>query len=400
MPARLASAFTKVGAHVSSINPHGSPVAKVRLLKEQFHYSARRPLKALSNAIRSAQPDLIIPCDDRVVEHLHQLHAQSAVSQNRKLSVLIERSLGSPAGYQVVTNRGELLSLAKDLGIKIPETASLRTKEDLKKFAERHGFPVVLKVDGTWGGTGVRIVYSLGEAEEAFDQLTGPLSWIKTLQHVSSHDFFPVFSRPREQHEQVIAQVYIEGRSANTMLACWEGTVLDLLSVETLFAAELLGSSTIVRTISSPEMENAGRLLVAQLLISGFCGLDFIIDSGSGDACLIELNPRATQNGHLEPGGRQSLVETLNAKLNGDEYLASTFCEETIAFFPHILRAGTRIPVPISSKVFQDIPFDEPELMAELMRRPWNRRHVSSVLYAVGRSVLERSRRLVHAVLK
>jgi hypothetical protein len=391
MPARLASAFSKVGAKVSCIVPHGSPVSKVRLVEECFHYSSRRPLTALTEAITSSKADLIIPCDDRVVEHLHRLHAISATSEDLQLSAFIERSLGSASGYSTTSNRGDLLRLAQNLGIRIPETRIIRTKEELHTFGEQYGFPLVLKVDGTWGGTGVRIVTSEKEAGQAFADLTGPLPWSTLLQHICSHDFFPVFSKARERHEHVTAQVYVDGTAANTMLACWEGKVLDLLSVETLFAAELLGSSTIVRTISAPDMERAGRLLVETLSISGFCGLDFMIESKSGTVFLIELNPRATQNGHLEPGGRSSLVKTLYGQLNGDPPLETPFYEETIAFFPHILRAGTNIPILSSSKVFQDVPLDEPELVAELMRRPWNRRHLSSFIYAGARSLLERS---------
>ena len=186
---------------------------------------------------------------------------------------------------------------------------------DLEDFASLHGFPLVIKLDGTWGGTGVRVAKTLDEARQTFSNFCSPEPVTAKLQYLSSHDFFPLFTGKRRTKAEVSVQRFIKGRSANIMLACWKGSVLASLGVETVYAAEQLGSSTIVKTIQSEEMERVGRLLVQSLDLSGFCGLDFVLEAATGCPFLIELNPRATQNGHLEPGGRPSLVTTFVHKI-------------------------------------------------------------------------------------
>ena len=341
LPARAAIAFTKANVHVSGIVPRGNPLTKVTSLEGNFRYSSVNPLRSLMEAINTANPDLIIPCDDRVVEHLHELHSRTAVPHgDSKVCALIERSLGSPTGFPTASSRSSLLHLADKLEIGIPRTAVAQTLEDLKTSLREFGFPSVLKVDGTWGGTGVRLVHSWDEAEQAFLQLTAPLPAWEKLRFLSAHDYFPLFDYKKKMTPEVTIQKYVDGRSANTMFACWQGQVLGSLSVETLFASEPLGSSTVVRTIDNQDMEQAGHLLVRELGISGLCGLDFIVEETTGKAFLIELNPRATQLGHLEFGTKPSLINLLSRRLAGDDPDPGEFVEDTIAFFPHILRSS------------------------------------------------------------
>ena len=69
------------------------------------------------------------------------------------------------------TTRQAVLALAARLGLRTPETWQLDTLADLRRWAETEPLPWVLKVDGSWGGFGVRVVHSLAEAERAFRDL-------------------------------------------------------------------------------------------------------------------------------------------------------------------------------------------------------------------------------------
>lgn len=384
MPARLALAFANAGSHVSGIFPRGNPLGKVRVVEQRLRYSARKPLASLKRAIKLAQPDLIVPCDDRAVEHLHRLYQQESGSAGgMAICHLIERSLGAASGYSTTTQRARLLELARDLGIRIPESAVVRHTEELRTWLQHHGTPAVLKIDGTWGGSGVRIVHSEAEAEEVFQQLTRRSSFLDVAGHLCFHDFFPVFSRA-PQEPQVTVQKYIKGYLSNAMFVCWEGQVLDELGVDVVFSQEELGASTIVRTINNPEMTRAGHLLVKSLGVSGFCGLDFITDAETGAVYLLEMNPRATQLGHLEPGGRHSLVNVLHHRLMQGTQLANQGgVEELIALFPQVLRCDPANPLLANPRLRQDLPQNEPELTRELMRQPWNRRHLSASVYLI-----------------
>lgn len=389
LPARVAMAFSKAGAEVSGVVPKGSPLAKVSSVKKLLRYSPVDPLRSLSQALLAVQPDLIIPCDDRVVEHLHQLHTRNNTLQSgADICSIIAKSLGAAESFSVTGSRGSLLQFAAGLGIRIPDTGIVQKLEDLSAWLKQNGYPAVLKVDGTWGGTGVRIVRSWEEATGAFQQLTHALPISEMLRLMSDHDFFPIFAEKSIRGPEITIQKYIEGESANIMFACWEGKVLDSLSVKTLFSVDQLGSSTIVRTMRNAEMQDAGEKLVKSLSISGFCGLDFIIEAKSGCGFLIELNPRATQIGHLEPGGSNSLVNILFKAIVGETLRPNHFSEETVALFPHILRCRPEA-VPSFPNMIQDVPWSEPELTRELMKKSWNRRHFSSFLYSVGRRLID-----------
>ena len=74
MSARLAIGLSKVGACVSLLCPAvtGSESAVYR---ETFHFSSLHPLDSLQAAMEATTPAVVIPCDNRSVELLHELHA-------------------------------------------------------------------------------------------------------------------------------------------------------------------------------------------------------------------------------------------------------------------------------------------------------------------------------------
>ena len=74
--------------------------------------------------------------------------------------------------------------------------------------------------------------------------------------------------------------------------------------------------STVVEVIDRPDMTAAAGRLAARLHLSGFHGLDFLLDK-TGTAWLIELNPRATQVCHVPAGGGPSLAKVLAATRTG-----------------------------------------------------------------------------------
>src|SRR6266567_4460804 len=96
--ARLAMAFREAGCHVYALSPAGHPLRTVTALDGSFDYNPFFPLRSLDAAIMIAEPDIIVPCDDQMVRHLHRLYhrLQHASSLGSSLAQLIERSLGAP----------------------------------------------------------------------------------------------------------------------------------------------------------------------------------------------------------------------------------------------------------------------------------------------------------------
>src|SRR6185437_1474054 len=98
-----------------------NPLQKTRVIHRSFRYSVLRPLSSLLGAIATVKPDLIVPCDDRAVEHLHQLHRLpcSVEGVTPRLSELIETSLGTPVNFPILTSRHEFLRTAIECGLRV-----------------------------------------------------------------------------------------------------------------------------------------------------------------------------------------------------------------------------------------------------------------------------------------
>ena len=373
LAARLAAAFGASGAHVGVICPSGSPLLSVSSVREVFKYAALSPIEALAGAMRAMQPDLVVPCDDRALAHLHALHA--ALPASDSLRQLIERSLGDPAGYAAVRSRGQALELAARDGSLEPVSRELRSEADVRDWWADRALPAVIKADGTWGGAGVEMVDSLTSAQAAFRRMSRPLATWRVVKFLlSNRDPFPLRGWLDRTRPGVIGQDFVKGVAANIMVACWHGEVLASVGAVALETTKEVGAATIVRLISHPEMEAVAARLVRRLGMSGFCGLDFILEDNSGKAFMIELNPRATQLGHLPFGPTGSLVAVLLARLRGETALAVTgprIAElGTVAFFPQAWLADA--DSPLRALAYADVPWQEPALVAELLRRPWD----------------------------
>ena len=66
------------------------------------------------------------------------------------------------------------MALAEAEGIRIPPTAIVRSQGEMHSWLSAHGLPAALKTDGTSGGVGVMLVYTLDEANRAFAALHAP----------------------------------------------------------------------------------------------------------------------------------------------------------------------------------------------------------------------------------
>src|SRR5262249_10958300 len=162
----LVIAFSSVGHVVSIVCPDGHPSEKLRVAHNKLPYRPFAILGSLADAIEEAKPDIIVPCDDLGVRHLHQLHSskQARYASEVDIPAWIVRPLGPPESYATVVSRYLLLRIADEEGIRTPETSAIDNLDDLNQWSLAQSFPWVLKVDGTAGGCGVRIANTLAEA--------------------------------------------------------------------------------------------------------------------------------------------------------------------------------------------------------------------------------------------
>jgi hypothetical protein len=166
------------------------------------------------------------------------------------------------------------------------------------------------------------------------------------------------------------------------MLACWRGELLSIVSVVVVAAQGPTGSATIVRVIHNERMRQAAELVVSRLTLSGFYGLDFVMESGTGAPVLVEMNPRCTQLGHLELAGEGCLAGVFSAAMRGEPkpLVQNPIPSDQIALFPQALAAGQACR-PYIDASYHDVPSEDPQLMGELMLTSWPRRRWGARLY-------------------
>jgi carbamoylphosphate synthase large subunit len=365
-PARLAMALNKSGCGVVAVCLPRHPLRKTYAVRRVFPYNWLTPLRSIKNAIASASPDLLIPSDDLATVHLHELY----VRENRRghagkaICALIEKSLGAPTSFSIVYGRSALMALAREEGIRVPKTAVITDPQDIERWAGSAGFPTVLKANGTSGGDGVRIVRSLEEAARAFRALQAPPLLARAVKRaLLDQDMALLWPALLRQRYAVNAQAFVPGREATSAVACWKGGVLASLHFEVLQKQDAGGPSTVLRLIENAEMSAAAEKLVRRLKLSGLHGFDFMLEEHSGDPYLIEINPRATQVGHLPLGAGHDLPAALYAAVTGNlMHLGPRITDnDTVVLFPQEwLRDPTS---PFIASGYHDVPWEEPEFV-------------------------------------
>jgi hypothetical protein len=388
--ARLGMALANAGCVVEAVCPSGHPLGRTRAVHQTHAYSGLAPLGSFAAAIAAAQPDIIVPGDDLATWHLQSLYRQEQSSAKKAsakqdptkkgtIRALIERSLGAAESFPVVYSRSDFMALAHAEGIRAPQAEVILDVEHLRTWVSRTGFPTVLKANGTSGGDGVRIVHNVKEAEAAFRKLQAPPLLARAAKRaLVDQDKTLVWPSLLRRHSVVSAQAFIAGHEATSTICCWKGSVLASLHFEVVKKASAAGHATVVRLIENAEMAAAAEKITRKLGLSGFYGFDFMIEAGTGNAYIIEVNPRATQVGHLNLGPGRDLPAALYAALSGKAAQPAPKVTEkdTIALFP---QEWIRDPESVYLRsAYHDVPWNE----AELMRDCVNSRRKQSAWYS------------------
>jgi len=370
--ARLAMALANAGFRVEALCPHGHPLTRIPAASRIHVYKGLTPERSLVRAIAATKPDLIVPGDDLATRHLHEVYRlrESYSGIQNEIGTLIQRSLGSPEGFAVALARAAFMQLAHEEGIRVPKTEILKTSDDVQNVVEHVGLPAVLKADGTSGGEGVQIVRASAEAQQAFRKLhAAPLLARAFKRAALDQDSTLVWPSLLRRRPTMSAQSFVAGCEATSTVACWQGTVLASLHFEVLRKSHAAGHATVVRLIEHSEISNAVEKVVRRMRLSGLYGFDFMVETSTGNAYLIEINPRSTQVGHLTLGRGHDLPAALYAAVTGQSIrVAAALTEkDTIALFPHEWARDPRSE--FLQTAYHDVPWDVPELVSACIRR-------------------------------
>ena len=344
--ARLAGAFAVLGARVEAVAPRGHVLGVSRYPDRVHRYHPLKPLASFAAAIQAAEPDFVIPCDDRALGLLLALP---------ELEPLLRHSIGPLESYEVLMSRSASIAAAREEGIAAPLTLAVPDSSALADALARVGLPCVMKSDASWGGGGVKQVHSKEEAEHAYATLKGPPPRLRSLARaVLRKDLHFLAEALTPRAARVNVQAFIPGKPATSVFAARDGAVLASLHMDVIDWDGATGPAKRLQRVDCPRMEDAARKIAARFGLSGLQGLDFVRDE-AGVPHLIEINPRATQICHLVLG------PDLPAALLGMAPRPALTTRSQIALFPQLLAAERAGPA-----VYEDIPWDDPAVLRAL----------------------------------
>jgi len=360
-------ALANAGCTVEAVCPSGHPLSRIRAVHRFHNYNGLLPLMSLVQALAAANPDMVIPGDDLAAEHLHQLYRRERQRAKAGIGIceLIERSLGAAESFEVVSARTAFMQMIQEEGIRAPKTEVVANATQLRSWIARMGFPFVLKANGTSGGDGVKVVNTVAEAERAFRKLQAPPLLARAVKRALVNRDLTLVSPSLSRRKHIVnAQAFVPGREATSTIACWKGAVLASLHFEVLEKVGATGHATVLRLIEHPEMSAAAEKIARRLKLSGLHGLDFMLEPHTGNAHLIEINPRTTQVGHLALGLGHDLPAALYAAMTGKDVQPAPKVTEndTIALFPQEWKRNPASPFLWFG--YHDVPWEEPTLVS------------------------------------
>jgi biotin carboxylase len=372
--ARLPRYLSGAGFRLVAICTQASPLRQVRHFEHRAVIAPAELASTLEDFTRRFKPELIVSADEGAIYAVHALQRQCAeapASLSAPLCQLLRRSLGKPKDYLLSKQR--INEIAAGLGIAVPRQRVITLARDADAFAREVGYPIVLKKENTHGGMGVLLCRNAAEAVTNVFRLRavglrqrGIAKYgIGTIAQIA-----PIRSLLGAQRGRaLIAQEYVQGGPAFRTFVAREGRVLAGFSaVAERVDPAPFGSSTVVRFAENPEMARAVAALAEALGITGFAGVDFILEAGSARAVLLELNARVTPTSHLGALLGTDLCAALMAELTDDREIASPRPASVApppraaALFPsELMRDAASDYLHLT---YHDIPEDEPELIA------------------------------------
>jgi hypothetical protein len=360
---------------VSAVCSAQDVIVSVKGMEKIYPWRPLTPERSLETAMLAARPDFVVSCDDVATLNLHRVFNRALRSGAQEICTLLERSLGDPRYYSVTTSRTGLMQVTRERGVRVPENACIDGRDTLQRWLDEHGVPSVLKADHTAGGSGVRLLSNMSDAEAAWRALSAPVSPIRALKRVlvdgNANDVLSVVSKSRNV---ISVQRFIVGQDANATVACRDGKVLGCITATVSKTGTAFGPATVLKIVDIPEISSIVSTMVASLGLSGLIGFDFVIEHDTGDIYLIEMNPRATQLCHLALGRERDLTAALQAAYSNTPFVPrpQVTDKDVIALFPQELQRDPSSE--FVSAAYHDVPWDEPDLIKASTEVSWRLR--------------------------
>lgn len=174
----------------------------------------------------------------------------------------------------------------KRIGLDVPESATVKTRDEALKVAEKIGFPLVLRPSFTLGGTGGNIAYNIDEFEDYVEWglNTSPVHQILIEKSVEGWKEFEL-EVMRDRKDNVVIICSIENFDP---MGIHTGDSITVAPIQTLTDKEYqLMRDAAIKIIREIGVETGGS------------NIQFAINPANGKMYVIEMNPRVSRSSAL-----------------------------------------------------------------------------------------------------
>jgi hypothetical protein len=369
---RLPSGLDKAGFEVFAVCPKKSFLAQTKFLKKAILYPTITYSRSkiiylwIVAAIVYFKPDRIIPGDEDTILALYNLsNSLEKIPFFKKISKLIRRSLTPKEFDSIILCKSDFQDKCQEWGLRTPKNIILDNLEMALTSAAQMGYPVVLKYDSGYGGSGVFICQNDEDIKKYFPQMEKITIVEKFKKSIKDFLFVSIFN----DENKISLQQYIEGFVGQSPFVSHNGEVFALnpmLKLKT-FPGKT-GPTSVTQGFENEDIENFVRTVAEKLSYNGFGSLEFMIDDITKQLFIIEMNPRPTPTCHLgSEHVPNDLCDMLYKGLNSIRREVKAFTPYTVALFPGEKKRDPNSPY--LTETYHDVPLNDPNLLRAIEQK-------------------------------
>ena len=343
--ARTAAALTRHGAQICIIAPPDSytaltqhKVADMLMPYEQIHAKLPAILRVLADEF---QAQCVFAGDDSVFGSLLQLMQNAdALQLGESARALLARSMPPlKKAAELWCDSAFIAARANDSPCPPPSSLANASDDAALAFTKAHGFPVMVKRDGSAGGNGVTRCENETELRAALSQARAG---------------------------NFLVQAFMPGRVYGVAVSGIGGRFAGGISFIKHISADSHGVATVLKHDRREDLLAHAAWLYEHYRLNGYAGIDYIVDE-AGDPHLLEINRSIVPKSHFSDHFGLDLTQGMLALLRGQAVPAPAPPRyEYVALFPLEL---TRDPgSPYLAPEYHDVLTDDPTVLAALMR--------------------------------
>lgn len=216
-------------------------------------------IQELTDLVKKNEYNWVILADDPLIKHLNENIDEEMFTRIMPITKIQNRSiLSSKKGFSEFCKAHE---------IDTPGFVIYNNKEDLQKVRKTLSFPVINKLDFSWGGTNMFISQSYEE-------------FVSNLHKIP-------------ENENTLIQEYLEAEEIRTDSLFYKGELVTYFNGKVLEHAQNRFSYTTRRVYTQDEYLKKELIDIGRKIgLNGFANITFLIDREKDRKYLIEVDPR------------------------------------------------------------------------------------------------------------